>query len=380
MIEETLSLAALLCFALGAALAIAGFRVKLVRNVAYPCLAAGLGFLLKTLAIGAGCHYSRTHFFNSPSETAGLFAWALAFCYLLSLFISTARSLGALLLPFITLLLAAGLLLGRQSADPGVPANWLLAGHILSAFLGYSLFLTACGASLLYLEEVHLLRRKIFGVILSDLPSLERLGRLASWCTWVGWAIFTATLCTGIILTREAHKSVLQDPKILATEITWLVFLLLALGRATRFLHGRRAALFTLAGAVLVLATFAVSHPFATKGTGERSHIVPHRYFRAFETVSKYSAVEKTDPSSPSRKGRCENSPAIYRWVNMPRGRISAVGTAESAVPTGLAFIWRPFPSVKTLGYFHVVPTGRVDKDFCGAVLRAKSQEQRANT
>ena len=49
--------------------------------------------------------------------------------------------------------------------------------------------------------------------------------------------------------------------------------------------------------------------------------------------------------------------------------KISAVGTTESVVPTGLALIARPFPSVKTLGYFQVVPTGRVVKDFCGAVL-----------
>jgi ABC-type uncharacterized transport system permease subunit len=303
MLEESLSLAALICFACGAVVAIAGFWIKALRKQAYPFLCAALGLFFKTSAIGVSCHFQRTPFFNSSSEIASLFAWALAFCYLFSLIVSTSRSLGVLMLPFITVLLAAAQLLSHQSQNPGVPSNGLLAVHILSAFLGYSLFLTACGASLLYLEEVHILRRKIFGLLFGDLPSLERLDRLASLCIWAGEAIFTVTLCTGAILSHETHKSFWQDYKILATDVTWLLFALLAAGRALHWLNGRRAALFTLAGALLVLATFALSHPFG--GKGSQSAI---RLSTKLETVS----LSNGNPQS-----------AIKVLVRLPKGFIA---------------------------------------------------------
>ena len=73
----------------------------------------------------------------------------------------------------------------------------MLALHILAAFLGYGLFLTACGASILYLEQTKLLKRKVFGALFRDLPSLERLERLELVCAWMGLGIFALALAAG---------------------------------------------------------------------------------------------------------------------------------------------------------------------------------------
>lgn len=257
-----LSLGALVCFALGAAAAVAGFRVPGLRGSLYQFVPVGAGLALKTAAIGLACAESQTHLFNSYSEMFGLLAWALAFSYVVALAASAARSLGALILPLVVALMISSLIFSQQGASLDVPTHRHLAIHILSAFLGYGLFLTACGASILYLEQARLLKRKLFGVLFQDLPSLERLERLEILCAWLGVGIFAVAIGTGVEMAVANNQPFWLQPKIQASAITWLIFGALLIGRAVRWLNGRAAAKFMLAGAALVLLTFALGHPF----------------------------------------------------------------------------------------------------------------------
>jgi ABC-type uncharacterized transport system permease subunit len=261
---DLLTLAALICFVAGAVGAIAGFRVEWLRSSVYQFITAGAGVVLKTAAIGLSCATNQSHFFNSPSEMAGLLGWALACSYLVALAISAARSLGALILPPVVLLVGLSMVFSKEGGAPAtIVGGSLLSIHILSAFLGYGLFLTACGASLLYLEQSRLLKRKTFGVLFKDLPSLERLERLETITVWLGFIVFTVALGTGERMASKLNMPFWLEPKVLATQVTWLVFGVLVVGRAARRLNGRRAAKCVLAGAALVLITFALSHPFA---------------------------------------------------------------------------------------------------------------------
>jgi ABC-type uncharacterized transport system permease subunit len=270
---EALSIASLVCFALGAAAAIAAFRVEQLRSTTYQMILVGAGILLKTGAIGMACAQRQNHFFNSPSDVASLMGWALGCSYFIALCVSAARSLGAVILPLVVILMALSLVLSTGTVDPGISGR-MFAIHILSAFLGYGLFLTACGASILYLEQARLLKRKAFGAIFRDLPSLEKLERLEIICSWLGLATFTLAIVTGAMMASELHKPFWLEPKYLAAQVTWLIFGVLVIGRAVRWLHGRTAAKFVLAGASLVLITFALSHPFgrpaATAVTGDK--------------------------------------------------------------------------------------------------------------
>ena len=263
MTPEVLSYAALACFVLGSVAAIAGFRVEAFRSNALQFVLAGAGLALKTVSIGIFCATSPTHFFNSPADVCGLLAWALSFSYLVALAVCAVRSLGALVLPLVSVTLLLSHIFNRQGVTPSVPAGPLLALHILAAFLGYGLFLTACGASVLYLEQTKLLKRKVFGVLFRDLPSLERLERLELVCAWLGLGIFALALAAGGIMARHLNppRPFWSDPKTLAAVVTLIVFGALALGRTARWLHGRAAALVVLGGAALVLLTFVLSHP-----------------------------------------------------------------------------------------------------------------------
>ncbi len=271
MTPEMISLAALFCFAAGAVVAIAGFQVEALRKNWYQFVLVGLGVLLKTASIGMNCARSDSHLFNSPSEVYGLLAWALACSFLVALVASAARSLGALILPLVTLLMALSHFMTKESVAPNVALHRYLAPHILSAFLGYGLFLTACGGSVLYLEQARLLKRKMFGVLFRDLPSLERLERLEILCAWLGLAAFTIAILTGAVMAHDLKMPFWTEPKIVATEITWLIFFVLLVGRAIRRLNGRAAAKFVLAGAVLVFCTFLLTHPSSKMGSATQT-------------------------------------------------------------------------------------------------------------
>jgi ABC-type uncharacterized transport system permease subunit len=261
MSPDALSYAALACFVLGSIAALAGFRVEAFRSNALQFVLAGAGLALKTISIGVFCANSDTHFFNSPADICGLLAWALSFSYLVALGVCAVRSLGALVLPLVSVTLLLSHVFEKQGVNPGVPAGPLLALHILAAFLGYGLFITACGASVLYLEQTKQLKRKVFGVLFRDLPSLERLERLELVCAWMGLGIFAVALAAGGIMAHNTHRRYWGDPKTLAAVVTFVVFGALALGRTARWLHGRAAALVVLGGAGLVVLTFVLSHP-----------------------------------------------------------------------------------------------------------------------
>jgi len=296
MSVETLSLLSLACFAFGAVAAIMAFRVEALRSSLLQFGAAGFGMLFKTAAIGMACNESRTHFFNSPSEMVGLLAWSLGFSYLVALLIAAARSLGALIMPLVTVLGVVALFVSKESVGIDIPAQRLFAIHVLSAFLGYGLFLTACGASLLYLEQARLLKRKMFGLIFRDLPSLERLERLEMVCSWLGLVIFSVAMVTGAIMASESGRPFWLELKFLSAQVTWLVFLVMVIGRALRRLSGRTAAKCVLAGAALVLITLALGHPFGRPQAASsvnfslRTHAAIHAERKLKFTLQRSSA------------------------------------------------------------------------------------------
>jgi len=265
MTAETFFLLALVFYAVGVALILAGLRVEALRSPGVLLLATGLGVAAQTAGIGVHCTQSASHFFTSSQETYWLLSWALGLGYLAVLAAWKMRPLGALLLPInVVLLTMAHFSPGAGAAPASEAANsQLLPVHILSAFLGYGLFLTAFAASAVYLQEQRLLKRKLFGVLLRGLPSLEKLDRAANRCSWAGLLLFTVALVTGAIMANAVDKPQwFLQPKILATEATWLLFLVLAIGHATGRLVGRSAARFVLAGAALVMLTFVIAHPF----------------------------------------------------------------------------------------------------------------------
>ena len=269
MSPETFVLAALAAYAAGFAAAVAGLRYRSARERPWQLILVALGILLQTAGLGAHCHQSPTHYFTSGTEILWLLAWAAGVNYLLVLAAWRMRALGVLILPLNAGLLAASFLFTYPGPPPvgGLDHNPLYPVHVLSAFLGYGFFLTACAASLLYLRAEWLLKHKLFTVFFQEMPSLERIERSAAHSVWAGLALFTVALgLGGFLCWRQGIEGWYGLPKILAAEATWLIFVVLALGRLAGRLVGRTAAKTILAGAALVGATIVLGHPFRASG------------------------------------------------------------------------------------------------------------------
>jgi ABC-type uncharacterized transport system permease subunit len=229
---------------------------------------AVLGVLFQMIGLGVHCATSETHYFTSPMEVLWLLAWSVGVNYVIILAAWRIVGLGALVLPLNVAILAASLLAQFPGQAPvsGVDRHPLYAPHVLLAFLGYGFFLSACAISILYLRAEWLLKHKLFGTVLQGMPSLERLERTASRCIWAGFAFFTVALAQGGYLAHTFNvASWFLHPKMLAAEITWLVFLILIVGRLSKRMLGRLAAQTVLVGAAVVALTIVLKHPLQSE-------------------------------------------------------------------------------------------------------------------
>ena len=326
MNTQHLLLMAALAYGIGAVLALAGLRGEALRKGPWQHLAAVIALSLHTAGIGYHCAGSTTHFFSSTAEMLWLLAWTLGIGCVALLVGLGMRTVGALVLPVITALLVLSRFTAQTGAPPPleVAGNPLLPIHIASAFLGYGLFLTACAASILYLESHRLLKRKLFGVLFHSLPSLEKLERAITVCSWAGFAVFTLALGTGAYLAKRklGEGAWYLEPKTLLTQATWLVFLVLVVGRVSGRMAGRASARAVLMGAALVVATFLVAHPFREETAPKPDQA---REVVAFSPVGRRPrrAERVRDEGEARSNPRCHPHPAfaLLTLPLSPRGR-----------------------------------------------------------
>lgn len=264
MRTEVFIIVAIAAYAVGALLAFVSLGKR--KSAPWPQLfVSAMGVLAQTLALGSHCASNTTHYFTSPMEILWLLAWSVAVNYVVILWAWRIVGLGVIVLPLNVILLAASMLSQYPGPAPGgdLDKQPLYPPHVMTAFLGYGFFLTACAISILYLRAEWLLKHKLFGAVFRGIPSLERLERTAGRCVWAGFGFFTVALALGLYLARANRiDGWLLQPKMLAAEITWIVFLILLVGRATGRLIGRMAAQTALVGAVLIALTIVLGHPY----------------------------------------------------------------------------------------------------------------------
>lgn len=139
--------------------------------------------------------------------------------------------------------------------SPGVRVSWLVT-HILALLLAYAALSFSLLASLLYLVQEKRIKTKILpgksGSLFEWLPPLDTLERVALATLEFGFPCMTVGLLIGSVLAQETPlgASYFLDPKVIASFLSWLVYVLLLWVRRSAGLRGRKAAY--LSGAVLV--------------------------------------------------------------------------------------------------------------------------------
>ena len=144
----------------------------------------------------------------------------------------------------------------RPFANPAFRGGWL-AVHIASIFLGYTAFFLTFVAAIMYLIQERELKSKRPRAFYYRLPSLEICDELYSRSLILGLPFLSLGILTGFVWASRTWKGPWElDPKILASLITWLVYLVLFSTRLSGTWRGRRAAYVAILGFAAMMVTF----------------------------------------------------------------------------------------------------------------------------
>ena len=166
-------------------------------------------------------------------------------------------SLGLFMLPLVFLLTLISALHASGPFDSSAfRGGWLLV-HISSIFLGYTaLFLTFVAAIMYLIQERELKSRQPRGFYYR-LPSLEVCDEIHYRSLVLGLPFLSLGILTGFVWASRTWKGPWElDPKILASLVTWLIYLVLFSTRVSGAWRGRRAAYIAVFGFAAILVTF----------------------------------------------------------------------------------------------------------------------------
>jgi cytochrome c-type biogenesis protein CcsB len=242
-------------------LATAAFIVYLVRQKkstyhwAYRLLLAGFVFL--TLFVGYEYYALGVAPVLTLKSSLSFFAWTILLVYVLFHLKFRLMVLGSFVAPVAAclLILSSTLPTAEVAVKPIFRSLWLPV-HIGTAFIGNGFFAVTFVAGIMYLIQESQIKKKHLGSLYSRLPSLETLDSINHFALICGFTFMTAGMITGAIYAQHALGSYWRwDPKEVCALMAWVFYAILLHERLAVGWRGRRAALFSVFGfLVLVLA------------------------------------------------------------------------------------------------------------------------------
>jgi cytochrome c-type biogenesis protein CcsB len=146
--------------------------------------------------------------------------------------------------------------------DTPMAANEILRGfwfvaHIVLVFTGDAALGLACGAGILYLLQEKGIRSKNPGFFFKRLPSLDFLDNVSYTCMTTGFVLLTFGLITGFIYAKAIWGRFWSwDFKEVFSIGTWLLYATLLHFRFHSGWRGRKSAIMTIVGFVIIIFTF----------------------------------------------------------------------------------------------------------------------------
>ena len=166
-------------------------------------------------------------------------------------------SLGLFMLPFVFVLTLISAFRPVRPFDLSAFRGGWLAVHIGSIILGYTGFFLTFVAAVMYLMQEKELKSRIPRAFYYRLPSLELCDELYYRSLLFGLPLLTVGILTGFVWASRTWKGPWEfDPKILASLLTWLIYLVLFSTRVSGAWRGRRAAYVAIFGFAAIMVTF----------------------------------------------------------------------------------------------------------------------------
>jgi cytochrome c-type biogenesis protein CcsB len=219
--------------------------------------ALGLGLLAHAGALAAeAAHLHRLPLIDVRSALA-FYAFLVTLAFFFVYLRYRITSLGLFMFPLVFLLTLIAALHPTRSFDSSAfRGGWLLV-HISSTILGYTGFFLTFVAAVMYLIQERELKSKKPRTFYYRLPSLEVLDELYYRSLMFGLPFLSLGIVTGFIWASRTWKGPWElDPKVLASLVTWLIYLVLFSTRVSGGWSGRRAAYGAILGFAAVMATF----------------------------------------------------------------------------------------------------------------------------
>ncbi len=173
---------------------------------------------------------------------------------------------GLFALPVLVMLTLWGVCASWWTLRPfSIESVWATA-HLMSVYLGSLAFAAAAAAGALWLYIDRQMRSKDHRA--QRLQTLGRLGDLESieaaihFAATFGFVLLTIGLITGVIIltgAAEISRDWWRSPKVVLAAAVWLIFALVMHVRFVPTFRGRRAALLSILGFILIVMAMAVA-------------------------------------------------------------------------------------------------------------------------
>lgn len=195
---------------------------------------------------------------NNLFEAMVFFTWATAAACLVLGLMRRLRFIVAFASP---VLFAVGVFALMPSLDPPYESKPVFSGglqslHAATIMLAYGAFGLCAAAAAMFLSHQHNLKFDKHRAMLSLLPSVERLDKVASRLTLVGFILLTVGLVAGGQLPHKEGVVYWKETKVLWSAFLWLMYAGLLFGHMRSVFTGRRFAIGLISLFVFLILTF----------------------------------------------------------------------------------------------------------------------------
>lgn len=169
------------------------------------------------------------------------------------------RGLDLFVMPIVLLLLMMAAIFGKAAPHAYHETTWYVV-HRVTAYGGFVAFAVAGAVGVMYLLANYRLRRKRLAPG-QQFGSLERLEHISYVSVTLGFALLTVGLVTGffIVIHQKTGAGLGNDwyrnPKVVMACVTWAVYAVVMHSPINPALRGRRTAILSVVGFVLLLGT-----------------------------------------------------------------------------------------------------------------------------
>ena len=219
--------------------------------------ALGLGLWLHAAAFAASVAATHRVPVADVRSALSFFAFLVTVAFFFAYVRYRIAALGIFMLPLVFVLTFVSALRPEDSfRSPAFRGGWLLV-HIATIFLGYTGFFLTFVAAVMYLIQERDLKSKRPRAFYYRLPSLDVCDELYYRSLVFGLPFLSVGILTGFVWASQTWKGPWElDPKILASLVTWLIYLTLFSTRLSGSWRGRRAAYVAIVGFAAVMVTF----------------------------------------------------------------------------------------------------------------------------